>query len=286
MNTIESILNDIDELLEDSWSLPLSGGRCVVDAEKVRDLIDSIRMNMPAEIKQARAVVADRNQILSLAKGEAEALIRKAEERAKQLLEQESIVRQANAKAMALLNDASTRAQQLVEDAQKQAEQTVNDAEAKATAIRTEASTRSREMKQASYEFAENILRTSQEVVAKSLGNITTTRQALGPGRQPGGPAGGAAGKVSPKKTEYTAPSGGDPGGAFLLQRSGKTVLWSREKRSTFLIKFWCCLWAESPRNWALLGKCGHWGPEWTKTARVRPARTTVLYCNVGIFAL
>ena len=177
MNTIESILNDIDELLEDSWSLPLSGGRCVVDAEKVRDLIDSIRMNMPAEIKQARAVVADRNQILSLAKGEAEALIRKAEERAKQLLEQESIVRQANAKAMALLNDASTRAQQLVEDAQKQAEQTVNDAEAKATAIRTEASTRSREMKQASY--AENILRTSQEVVAKSLGNITTTRQAL-----------------------------------------------------------------------------------------------------------
>ena len=177
MNTIESILNDIDELLEDSWSLPLSGGRCVVDAEKVRDLIDSIRMNMSAEIKQARAVVADRNQILSLAKGEAEALIRK--ERAKQLLEQESIVRQANAKAMALLNDASTRAQQLVEDAQKQAEQTVNDAEAKATAIRTEASTRSREMKQASYEFAENILRTSQEVVAKSLGNITTTRQAL-----------------------------------------------------------------------------------------------------------
>ena len=143
MNTIESILNDIDELLEDSWSLPLSGGRCVVDAEKVRDLIDSIRMNMPAEIKQARAVGADRNQILSLAKGEAEALIRKAEERAKQLLEQESIVRQANAKAMALLNDASTRAQQLVEDAQKQAEQTVNDAEAKATAIRTEASTRS-----------------------------------------------------------------------------------------------------------------------------------------------
>ena len=146
---------------------------------KVRDLIDSIRMNMPNEIKQARAVVADRNQILSLAKGEAEALIRKAEERAKQLLEQESIVRQANAKAMALLNDASSRAQQLVEDAQKQAEQTVNEAQAKATAIRTEASTRSREMKQASYEFAENMLRTSQEVIARSLGSISGTRQAL-----------------------------------------------------------------------------------------------------------
>lgn len=223
MNTIESILNDIDELLEDSWSLPLSGGRCVVDAEKVRDLIDSIRMNMPAEIKQARAVVADRNQILSLAKGEAEALIRKAEERAKQLLEQESIVRQANAKAMALLNDASTRAQQLVEDAQKQAEQTVNDAEAKATAIRTEASTRSREMKQASYEFAENILRNSQPGGSgQESGEHHHHPAGAGPGRQPGGPAGGTAGKVNPKKTEYTAPSGGDPGGVFCCKEAEK----------------------------------------------------------------
>ena len=211
MNTIESILNDIDELLEDSWSLPLSGGRCVVDAEKVRDLIDSIRMNMPAEIKQARAVVADRNQILSLAKGEAEALIRKAEERAKQLLEQESIVRQANAKAMALLNDASTRAQQLVEDAQKQAEQTVNDAEAKATAIRTEASTRSREYP------AHQPGGSGQEP-----GEHHHHPAGAGPGRQPGGPAGGTAGKVSPKKTEYTAPPGGDPGGVFCCKEAEK----------------------------------------------------------------
>lgn len=179
MNTIESILNDIDELLEDSWSLPLSGGRCVVDAEKVRDLIDSIRLNMPTEIKQARAVVADRNQILNLAKGEAEALIRKAEDRAKALLEQESIVRQANAKAMALLNDASTRAAEMMEEARRQAEETVNEANSRATETLTQASTRSREMKQASYEYAEKMLRASQEVLAKSLGSVSGTREAL-----------------------------------------------------------------------------------------------------------
>ena len=180
MNTIESILNDIDELLEDSWSLPLSGGRCVVDAEKVRDLIDSIRMNMPAEIKQARAVVADRNQILSLAKGEAEALIRKAEERAKQLLEQESIVRQANAKAMALLNDASTRAQQLVEDAQKQAEQTVNDAEAKATAIRTEmmkaAQQKIKELRQVTNDYVDDAMKRTEDAISQSLSEIRESR--------------------------------------------------------------------------------------------------------------
>lgn len=178
-NSIEGILNEIDELLEDSWSLPLSGGRCVVDAEKVRDMIDSIRVSMPGEIKQARAVVADRNQILTLAKGEAEALIRKAEERAKSLLNQESIVRQANTKALALLNDASTKAAKIMDDANTKAQETLSDAQSRATATLSEASLHSREMKQASYDFAENMLRASQEVIAKSLSDITSTRQAL-----------------------------------------------------------------------------------------------------------
>ena len=42
--TIETILDNIDEILEKSWGVPLSGGKCVVDAEKVRDLIDEVRL--------------------------------------------------------------------------------------------------------------------------------------------------------------------------------------------------------------------------------------------------
>lgn len=179
MNKIESILNDIDELLEDSWSLPLTGGRCVVDAERVRDLIDSIRMNMPAEIKQARAVVADRNQILNMAKGEAETLIRKSEERAKSLLEQESIVRQANAKAVALLNDASNRAGKIIDDANRQAEEMLSEASRKANETLSAASMNSHALKQASYDFAENVLRAAQETLSKSLTNVTSTRESL-----------------------------------------------------------------------------------------------------------
>ena len=65
---IDEILDVIDELLDRSWSLPLSGGRCVVDADKVRDLIDDIRLNIPSEIKQAKAIVSDRTDIIFLEK--------------------------------------------------------------------------------------------------------------------------------------------------------------------------------------------------------------------------
>ena len=53
---IEEILEAMDEMLERAWSLPLTGGRCVVDAVKVRDLIEEIRLNLPSEIKMARGI--------------------------------------------------------------------------------------------------------------------------------------------------------------------------------------------------------------------------------------
>ena len=106
MANLESILNELDEVLESAVTLPLTN-KCMVDADRIRELIDDIRLNMPSEIKQARAVVADRNEILSMAKQEAEELIRKTEERAKALVDNDTIVRQANAKGMAMLSEAS-----------------------------------------------------------------------------------------------------------------------------------------------------------------------------------
>ena len=76
---IDEILDMLDELLDRAWNLPLSGGRCVIDAEKVREMVDDIRLNLPDEIKQAKAIVKDRSEILSSAKTEAEAIVRKAE---------------------------------------------------------------------------------------------------------------------------------------------------------------------------------------------------------------
>ena len=114
---IEEILDMLDELLDKAWNLPLTGGRCVVDAEKVRDMIDDIRLNMPAEIKQAKAIGSDRAEILSAAKTEAESIVRKAEERSRSLLAQEEIVRQAQAKANEILSQAREQAQSRLDEA-------------------------------------------------------------------------------------------------------------------------------------------------------------------------
>ena len=74
--SVESMLESLEELLEDGMSMPLSGGKRLVDVDGARDIIDDIRINMPQEILQAKAIVQDRAQILSKAKKEAEDIAR------------------------------------------------------------------------------------------------------------------------------------------------------------------------------------------------------------------
>ena len=48
---IEDLLDQIDEMLDSAWGF---AGKSVLNADKLRDYIDDIRLNMPQEIKQAR----------------------------------------------------------------------------------------------------------------------------------------------------------------------------------------------------------------------------------------
>ena len=143
---IDDVLDVLDELLDKSWGLPLSGGRCVVDADKVRDLIDDIRINLPTEIQQARSIVSDRNEILSVAKREAENLIRKAEDRAKTLISNEEIVKAAKSKS---------------------------------SDIMTQTQNKSKEIRSAAHEFSDDILKATEESMTKALTDLRATRQAL-----------------------------------------------------------------------------------------------------------
>ena len=86
---MDDLMEQLDEVLDSGFKMP--GKRVVVDVEKVRAIIDDMRMTMPTEIKQAKGIVADRADIINDAKREADSVIRLAEERAKAMVAQEEI---------------------------------------------------------------------------------------------------------------------------------------------------------------------------------------------------
>ena len=97
--TIDEILEMMDDLLDKAVKVPLSGKKCMVDTDQLLEYIDNIRYNLPTEIKRAKEMVADRSVILTDANEQAEDIIKKAEEKAKILVSEEEIVKQAKAAA-------------------------------------------------------------------------------------------------------------------------------------------------------------------------------------------
>ncbi|MDR2655883.1 MAG: ATPase [Oscillospiraceae bacterium] len=144
--TIEEILDSIEDMLEKSWGLPLSGGRGLIDVERLHDMVYDIRKNIPVEIKHAKAIVADRADIIQGAKHEAEEIIKKAEDRARRLVHDDEITKQAREKATEILSAAHLQSHQ---------------------------------MKKAASDFAERILGDTERVLASSFNEVKTAKQEL-----------------------------------------------------------------------------------------------------------
>ena len=81
--TIEDLIDEMYDVLDKGWKMPLSAGKLFVDGEEVRQILDEIKEEIPSEVRQAKAIVADRAQIISEAQREAETIIRVAEEKAR-----------------------------------------------------------------------------------------------------------------------------------------------------------------------------------------------------------
>ena len=110
---IDEILEMMDDMLDKAVNVPFSNKKSLIDVEKMRELIDEIRLNMPREIKQARDLVADRKTILNDAKNEAANIVARAEQRAQMLVSQQEVVRQATAKANEINAAAQTQTKEL-----------------------------------------------------------------------------------------------------------------------------------------------------------------------------
>lgn len=144
--SVEEIVDRIDDVLEKAFSFPLSGGKVLVDAEELRNLLDDIRLNLPKDIRQAERIVADRTQIIADAKREAETIVRVAEERAKALVNRDEITREAQEKA----NEMLTQARQ-----------------------------KSTEMRKAANDYVDDLMQRTDESISMGLAELRKSRQQI-----------------------------------------------------------------------------------------------------------
>lgn len=62
---IEEILDDMDDLLDRSRPIPFAAHKAVIDADRMRELLNSAHLNIPAEIKRAKLIDSDCDRIMN-----------------------------------------------------------------------------------------------------------------------------------------------------------------------------------------------------------------------------
>ena len=100
---VEELLEMMEETLEAGTIVPFSASKRMVDVDRMRDIIDEVRNNLPDEIRESKKIVNDREQIMQNARIESENIIQQAEERARVLTSEQEIVKRSQQHAAELL---------------------------------------------------------------------------------------------------------------------------------------------------------------------------------------
>ena len=139
----EDIIGALYDLVQDARAMPLAADKCIVERDKVLDMLDEIIAQLPVELKQARTIVESRNELISQARREAEAMVMQATEKAEKMITEEAIYQETKRKC------------------QEMVDQTQN---------------RMAELRRVSNDYMDDALRRTEEAIALSLDDVRDTR--------------------------------------------------------------------------------------------------------------
>src|SRR5918999_1253608 len=92
------LIDKLDDTIHNAKPVPLTD-QVRVDKEEIYDILDQMRATIPEEIKQARWIVKERQEMLAEAKREAERILKEARDEQARLISEEEVVKQAERQA-------------------------------------------------------------------------------------------------------------------------------------------------------------------------------------------
>ena len=139
----EDIIGALYDMVQDARSMPLAADKCILERDKVLDMLDEIIAQLPGELKQSRTIVESRNELISQARREAEGILKEAQEKARQMVTREAIYA-----------EAKKRSEELVAQTQGQINQ----------------------LRKACNDYMEESLRRTEETISQALHEVQDTR--------------------------------------------------------------------------------------------------------------
>ncbi len=140
---VDELLDMLYSMIEEAKNVPLSSDKCIIERDRVLDLLDDLKAQFPMELAEAQKLIASRNDYIASAKREADLLRQQAEEKAKQMIAEDQV-----------LSAAKLRSTEMIRQAEE----------------------RSRELKKAANDYCDDALKRTEEAVAEAYDEIKKSR--------------------------------------------------------------------------------------------------------------
>lgn len=140
---MENVISALYDMVQDARAVPLAADKCIIERDKVLDMLDEIIAQLPVELKQARTIVESRNELITQARREAELLVRQATEKAEKMITEDSVYQQTKERCQEMMVQTQERMAQL---------------------------------RKVSNDYMDDALRRTEEAIALSLDDVRDTR--------------------------------------------------------------------------------------------------------------
>ncbi len=117
---IQFLVERLEAMVVSARKLPMTN-QVILEQAAVLDLVDQLRIAIPEEVRQARKILQEQERVLASAREEAEQIIGAAQEQAALLLQDQSILRQAESRAEEIAQAAGHTADETMRGADQYA---------------------------------------------------------------------------------------------------------------------------------------------------------------------
>ena len=106
------LIDKLDEIINDARPMPMTD-KVMIDREEIYDILDQMRTTIPEEIKQARWIVKERQEMLAEAKTESDRIVKDANDQAERVVSEQEVVKMAERNAAQIMEDARAREREI-----------------------------------------------------------------------------------------------------------------------------------------------------------------------------
>lgn len=110
---INELIDQLDTLIKDAWSLPLSTEKCILDRNNALALLEEIKNQLPAEVTEAKRLISGKAEFIRQTREEVEQMRQEAGDECRRMVEKENVVQEARKRAREIITAAENKAADL-----------------------------------------------------------------------------------------------------------------------------------------------------------------------------